>query len=188
MRRVLWLLVLAVLCIGLQASADCGCSGGAEPSCYVTFRTNELIGFSTVFPLEYFTLHSITETPFVLGWAVTAPDGTVVRSITFPDLVGWSQPFVWDLTDSDGHGVAPGFYRITVATTAGPISTDVRLVACCSPCLSCWSCCLCSTCPREGGRCPTPCGDPYLVLSVDSTRSCCGGFSFEISGEVTPAP
>ncbi len=182
MRQVGWLLALAVLCVGLSASADCGCSGGVEPSCYVTFRTNEWIGFSTVFPLDYFLAHSITETPFVLGWLVTTSDGSVVRSVAFDDVVGWSQGFVWDLTDAAGHDVEPGFYRITVSTTAGPVSADVRLVSCCTPCVTCWTCCLCRTCPGAGGRCPTPCADPYLVLGVNSTKSCCA-FTFQLFGE-----
>jgi len=183
MRRVGWLLALAVLGWGLSASADCGCAQGVEPSCYVTFRTNEMISFSTVFPIDYFTAHSTTETPFLLGWLVETADGVLVRSTAFDDVVGWGQDFVWDLTDDEGRDVVPGFYRILVSTTAGVVSADVRLVSCCVPCVSCWSCCLCSTCPNGGaGRCPTVCGEPYLVLGIDSTKSCCG-VSFQFHWE-----
>ena len=120
MRRVGWLLALAILGGALSAAAaDCGCSQGVEPACYVTFRTNESISFSTVFPVDYFTAHSTGETPFALGWMITAADGSMVRSVAFDDVVSWSQDFIWDLTDEDGHDVSPGFYRIVVSTTAG---------------------------------------------------------------------
>ena len=77
MRRVGWLLALAILGGALSATAaDCGCSQGVEPACYVTFRSNELISFSAVFPLDYFTTHETSETPFALGWMVTAADGS----------------------------------------------------------------------------------------------------------------
>jgi hypothetical protein len=183
MRRVGWLLALAVLGGTLSVAADCGCSQGVEPVCYVTFRTNELISFSTVFPVDYFTAHSTSETPFLLGWMVIAADGSVVRTVAFDDVVGWLQDFVWDLTDEDGHDVSPGFYRIVVSTTAGPVAAEVRLVSCCTPCQACWSCCLCTTCPTAGGRCVTPCGEPYLVLDVSSTKSCCA-FTFSLWGEI----
>jgi hypothetical protein len=182
MRRVGWLLALAILGGAFSAAADCGCSQGVEPACYVTFRSNELISFSTVFPVDYFTTHETSETPFVLGWMVTAADGTVVRSVAFDDVVGWLQDFVWDLTDEDGHDVPVGFYRIVISTTAGPVAADVRLVSCCTPCVACWSCCLCATCPTAGNRCPTPCGEPYLELGVSSTKSCCA-FTFQLFGE-----
>ncbi len=183
MRRVGWLLAVAILGGALSATAaDCGCSQGAEPSCYVTFRSNELISFSAVFPLDYFTTHETSETPFVLGWMVTAADGSVVRSVAFDDVVGWPQDFVWDLTDEDGDDVAVGFYRIVVSTTAGPVAADVRLVSCCTPCVACWSCCLCTTCPNAGGLCSTPCGEPYLELEVSSTKRCCA-FTFQLFGE-----
>lgn len=174
MRRVGWLLVLAVLLLGVAASADCGCSQGVEPDCYVTFETNEHISFSAVFPLDYFTLHAVTETPFVLGWTILAADGSVVRSVAFPDVVGWGTTFFWDLDDAAGQPVEPGFYQILVATTAGTLTADVRLVSCCTPCTSCWSCCVCSACPTAGGRCPTPCGEPYIALDVYETTHCCG--------------
>jgi len=182
MRRVAWLLALVILGIGLAAAADCGCAQGVEPECYVTFKTNEIISFSAVFPLDYFTMHAVTETPFVLGWLITAADGSIVRSVAFDDVVGWSTQFVWNLTDESGHDVAPGFYRIHISTTAGLVTADVRLVSCCTPCFACWSCCLCTTCPGAGGRCPTPCGEPYLALDVESTKSCCG-FSFSLHWE-----
>jgi hypothetical protein len=173
MRRVAWLLVLLIVGGGFSVLADCGCSQGVEPECYVTFRANELIAFSTIFPVDFFTQHAVTETPFVLGWLVESADGSAVRTATFDDVVGWPRTFVWDLADDEGHDVGPGFYRIHVSTTAGVVSAAVRLIACCNPCLSCWSCCVCTTCPAAGGRCPTPCGEPYLVLSVDSTKACC---------------
>ncbi len=182
MRRVGWLLALAILGGALSAAADCGCSQGVEPACYVTFRSNELISFSTVFPLDYFMAHETTETPFVLGWMVTSADGSVVHNVAFNDVVGWPQVFVWDLTDETGRDVAVGFYRIVVSTTAGPVAADIRLVSCCTPCVACWSCCLCTTCPTAGGRCPTSCDEPYLELSVSSTKSCCA-FTFELFGD-----
>lgn len=183
MRRVGWLLALSLLIGGLSTTAaDCGCSQGVEPPCYVTFRSNESILFSAVFPLDYFLLNATSETPFALGWMVTASDGAVVRNVAFDDVVGWMTEFVWDLRDADGRDVAPGFYRISVLTTAGPVSADVRIVSCCTPCVQCWSCCLCSICPPPGGLCPCLRGEPYLVLGVASTRSCCL-FTFELFGE-----
>jgi hypothetical protein len=185
MRRVGWLLALVIVGWGLSALADCGCAQGLEPSCYVTFRTNELIKFSTVFPIEFFATHSTTETPFLLGWLVETADGILIHSTAFDDVVGWGQDFVWDLTDDAGHDVVPGFYRISVLTTVGVVSADVRLVSCCTPCVTCWSCCLCSACPNGGaGRCPTACGEPYLALDIDSTKSCCG-VSFQFQWEWT---
>jgi hypothetical protein len=179
----MWIVALLVLGGAVAAAAaDCGCSKSVEPSCYVTFRTNELISFSTVFPVDYFVVHSTTETPFVLGWMVAAADGSVVRSVVFPDIVGWLQEFVWDLTDEDGLDVGPGFYTITISTTAGPVTANVRLVSCCEPCLACWSCCVCTTCPTAGGLCPCTFGEPYLVLDVSSTKNCCA-FTFQLYGE-----
>jgi hypothetical protein len=174
MRRWVWVSLFLVLTTGLTAAADCGCAQGAEPPCYVTFRSNEAIGFSTVFPVEYFVMNATTETPFVLGWMITAADGAVVRGATFDDVVGWLTGFEWDLRDEAGREVAPGFYQIAVLTTAGPVVADVRIVSCCNPCVSCWSCCVCTSCPGAGGRCPTVCGAPYLALSVAATKSCCG--------------
>ncbi len=185
MRRVGWLLGLAMLFgVVLASAADCGCSQGVEPPCYVTFRSNELIEFSAVFPLDYFIAHSTSETPFALGWMVTAADGSVVRSVEFDDVVGWMTDFIWDLRDEEGRDVAPGFYRIAVLTTAGPVAADVRIVSCCTPCVACWSCCVCSICPAPGGLCPCLRGEPYLVLDVSSTRSCClFTFGLYIEGE-----
>lgn len=185
MRRWGWLLVVAMAWGAVAASAaDCGCAQGVEPPCYVTFRSNEWIEFSAVFPVDYFIVHSTTETPFALGWIVTAADGSIVRSVAFDDVVGWQTDFVWDLEDADGRDVAPGFYRIAVLTTAGPVAADVRIVSCCAPCIECWSCCLCSTCPTAGGLCPCLRGEPYLVLDVGFTGSCCV-FTFELFGEWT---
>jgi hypothetical protein len=174
MRRVAWGLAFIVLGSAFSVLADCGCAQGAEPECYVTFRTNELVSFSAVFPLEFFTAHSTTETPFILGWGIEAAGGILIRSVSFSDVAGWWQDFVWDLADDSGNEVEPGFYRVLVLTTAGVVSADIRLVSCCTPCLACWSCCLCTTCPRAGhGSCPAPCGEAYLELDVAATKSCC---------------
>ncbi len=188
-RRMVWCVLWIIVGLGLCAVADCGCDQGLEPSCYVTFRTNELVSLSVVFPFEFFAVHATTETPFVLGWAVESTDGALVRSTAFSDVAGWWEHFVWDLTDDAGHEVSPGFYHVIVSTTAGPVRADIRLISCCTPCAPCWSCCLCTTCPRAGdGLCPTECGEPYLVLDVAATTNCCA-FSFLVFGESDdPAP
>jgi hypothetical protein len=189
MRRVSWLVAALVLGFGLSVWADCGCTSGLEPSCYATFRSNELVSFSLTVPIDYFLCNNTTETPMITGWRVEELDGTLVRLALFDEVKGHWNAFLWDLTDDSGQVVDEGFYRIVVMTTsAGEAAADVRIVSCCNPCMTCWSCCPCATCV-DGRiyRCPTEYGSPYLVLGVGGTRSCCA-FTVQVFGSIEPAP
>jgi hypothetical protein len=190
MRRVSWLLAVLLLGLSLTVWADCGCSSGTEPSCYATFRSNESIAFSLTVPIDYFLNSGTSETPLIIGWRVETQDGTVVRLVTFDEFKGHWNTFLWDLTDDNGQVVGEGFYRIVVMTTsAGETAADVKVISCCTPCLSCVSCCPCATCvDGRIPRCPTECGQPYLVLSEgDQTRNCCA-FTVQIYGSIEFEP
>jgi len=177
MKRAGWVVCLLVLSLGVWASAqtDCGCGSAAEPSCYIAFRSIDLIGIDVVVPGEYFSYYSTFETPLITSWQVETLDGQLVRSEAFASPKGHQESYVWDLTTNGGVRVSEGFYRIIVYTSSTPpIESYVKIVNCC--CSSCWGwgCCptLCSCYWPE--ICRGGCADPYLVLTTAGTRSCCG--------------
>lgn len=193
MKRVVW--VVALLSVGLawSAWADCGCSSESVPSCYTTFRSNQWIEFSMTVPVDFFLCHGAVETPLIAGWRVETLDGSTIRRVTFEPFVGSVSVFLWKLDDDAGSAAPEGFYRIIVETTsAGEVSSVVRVVPCYTPRSCCISCCPTFSCAC--GRTP-PCraayGDAYLVLRVGETVSCCNGCGFTIFGATlwgTPAP
>jgi len=180
MVRGLWV-TLVVLCVGgslVWADGDCGCESTVQPTCYETFRSNEIIEFKVTVPADYFWLHEDAETPLIVRWWVETLDGVIVRDEPLPYPVGSWASFTWDLTTGGCELVGPGFYRIVILTTSGmAVSTDVLIEPCrpCSSWWSCWPCCptLVCVCQRST-RCPIPCGEPYLILRNGGTRSCCG--------------
>jgi len=170
--------VLVTIClwigvVGLGGWSQCCDCGRAEvPSCYESFGTNEVIGISLIVPVDYFVCHNTTESPRILGWRVETWDGMVVRAEFFPDgPYSRLHTIEWDLSDSTGGRVAPGYYRIVVETTdAGDIAHPVQIVERCRPCYGCFCWPTCSVCCTT--RCRVPYGEPYLSLFVADTQAC----------------
>ncbi|MFC2108129.1 hypothetical protein ACFLS5_01555 [Candidatus Bipolaricaulota bacterium] len=170
MKSIGWTVLLLVVAVSLGAWAQCGCEVQEEPSCYLTFRSNETIEFSLVAPIDYFMCQETTISPGIFGWRAEAWDGTVVRSVLYPgEPRGRLMTMEWDLHDESGYLVPPGSYRIVVMTTDGDVSYPVRIVDTCRSCCGCfyWR-------PTSFARdvpCRIPYGELYLSLGVGETRS-----------------
>jgi len=176
------LMLASLLAVGAWAQCDCGVE--AQPLCYESFWTNEVIGISLVVPGEFVWVYNTTTPPRILGWRVETWEGMVVRAEFFEDgpYPLW-QDLEWDLTDWQGMIVAPGFYRVVVETTnAGDVSTPVQIVERCRPCCGCYCW---SAFPRKCSRvCPREYGQPFLDLEATETRACSGlTFSLHITIE-----
>ena len=106
-------------------------------------------------------------------------EGTLVRMEIFPgEPRSRLTVMEWDLTNTDGYIVAPGFYQIIVMTTASDVSYQVFVEEACRS----FSPCACNN--YAPLVCDSPCrppfGELYLSLSVGETRSCTG-LSFSIT-------
>jgi hypothetical protein len=191
MRRAASIALIIVSLAALGAWADCGCGPQPvpDPTCYETFRSNEIVEFTLIVPAEYFCDHDGTATPVITGWHVETLDGMVVEQVTYTEPRGHWESFTWDVTGSLGRIEAPAFYRIVVETrSAGDVSVDVQIVPCqCSFCCwGCWGCTwspcgYCSTRCWPACCCPASRGDLYLVVDSAGTRSC-GACTIEIFG------
>lgn len=174
MRTAGWITLLLLIVVSVGAGAQCDCGSLEEPSCYLTFKSNETIEFSLVAPIDYFMCQGTTISPSIFGWRVEASDGTVVRMVIYPDAPkGRWIAMEWDLYDDAGYLVPAGNYRIIVMTTDSDVAYPVRIVEACH---SCWSCfCGCYIPPT---CCDSPCripyGELYLTLDVGETRPCSG--------------
>jgi len=178
-----WALVLlALLVIGapsVLADTGCGCGETTAPTCYETYKSNEIIEFKLVVPVDYFWTHNVSVVPLITAWWVETAAGDVVKYVPFVEPKGHWATFTWDQSMDMGGYVEPGFYRIVVQTTYDErVAADVRIISCCtSPCSTCCpslcgctSNCLCRPC----------CGELYLTLDHAGTRGCCG-FSVSIN-------
>ena len=174
MKRAAFVAIAILLAAGSATFADCGCTSGTDEGCYTTFRSNEIIGFSLVVPVDYYWFHDTTATPLITGWWVEAVDGPVVKHVEFTEPRGHWERFTWDLSDDDGNHIPTGDYRIVVATTVeDAVGANVRIVpGCCSPCLPCCTPIPCSC--QAPSHCSVPYGELYLSLESAGTRSCCG--------------
>ena len=84
----------------------------------------------------------------------------------------------WDLTNTDGYIVDPGFYQVIVMTTASDVSYQVFVEEACrsfSPC----ACNNCAPCVFDS-PCRPPFGELYLSLDVGEVRAC-NGLRFSIT-------
>lgn len=186
MKSAGWIALLLVIVVSIGGWTQCGCGEPKAPSCYLTFRSNETIEFSLVAPVDYFTCHGTTVSPSIIGWRVEAADGTVVRTVVYPD--GPKSRLItmqWDLYDESGCLVPPGYYRVIAMTSDGDVSYPVMIQERCRPCCGCF--CSWHALPVCSVPCPIPFGELYLSLAVGETRSCCGAslslhFRFECSG------
>ena len=186
MKSVGWIALLLVIAVSVGGWAQCGCGGAEQPGCYLTFQSNETIEFSLVAPIDYFTCHGTTVSPGIWGWRVEASNGTIVRTVTYPD--GPKSRLLimeWDLYDEMGCIVSPGYYRIVVMSTDGDVSYPVRILERCRPCFGCF--CWSYAPVACDVPCPIPYGELYLRLAIGETRSCFGlsfsmTFHFNCSG------
>ena len=174
MKRATLVSIAILLAIGLAAWADCGCTTDTAEPCYTTFKSNEIIEFSLVVPVDYYWTHDTTATPLITAWWVETEDGLIVKHAEFSEPRGHWETFTWDLTDDDGKYVEAGDYRIVVATTVeDAVGVNIRIVpSCCSPCFACCPPIPCSCRPLYS--CSVPFGELYLNLESAGTRSCCG--------------
>jgi hypothetical protein len=187
MRRAGWVVLLLVGLASFVAAAqtDCGCVDASAPTCYTTFRSNEIIDFQLIVPLDFYWMHNTTETPLITAWRVETLEGVLVKYVPQSEPKGHWATFSWDLTDDYGCLVDPGFYRIIVSSPlTGDVFADVEIISCC--CWSCWGCCPSPCyCPWIN-PCIPACGQAYLKLANGGTRNCCT-FHLTIYAEpVTP--
>jgi hypothetical protein len=182
MRRVGWVFLALAVAVSYVASAetDCGCGDTVTPTCYETYRSNEIIDFELVVPVEYFWIHNVSIVPLITAWWVETPAGEVVKYVPFVEPKGHWATFTWDMSLDAGGYAEPGFYRIVVETTYDEhVAADIEIVSCCSS--LCYGCCpsLCCGCSTGAHLCRPCCGDLYLRLESAGTRKCCG-FSVSI--------
>lgn len=180
MRSVGVVAVLLVISVSMVGWAQCGCEAPEEPNCYQSFKTTETIEFSLIAPIDWFELHGKTQSPRLFGWRVETLDGTVVRTIVYPDGPRSRLTIMeWDLADESGYIVPAGYYQIVVMTTEADVSYQVRIVEACRS----WNSCFCG-CYVPATCCDNPCcisfGELYLRLGVGETRSC-GGLTFSLT-------
>jgi len=174
MKRAAWVVPILLLAMALAVAGDtgCGCVPDEEPLCYTSVRSNEIIGFRLIIPVDYFWKYETSETPLITGWWVERPDGIVVKYVQYTEVRGHWESFTWDLTDDNGELVEPGFYRIVMTTTSAPPAiADVQIVSCC--CSPCWGCCPALQSCYRSPCCYAPYGEPRLSLESVGTRSCC---------------
>ncbi|HEU68763.1 MAG TPA: hypothetical protein ENN53_06095 [Candidatus Acetothermia bacterium] len=161
-RAFLSTLVVALLGGGLavgQGWCDpCPPPPPLEPPCYATFWAEEPILVKLVIPWGIFCCNPCATTTMITGWSVEAFGGGVVYSYVYPMPVAASAEIVWDQRDLAGVQVAPGFYRIVVATTGGDVATHVRIVARDHSCCYAW-------CLPASRACGVSLCDPYLKVS-----------------------
>jgi len=175
MKRFGWVALLLVVAVSVGGWAQCGCEDPEEPTCYLTFQSNETIEFSLIVPVDYFVCHGTSVSPSVWGWRAETLDGVVVRTFAYPrGPVGRWVTMEWDLYDDSGYLVDPGWYRIVVMTTDGDVSYPVLILERCRPCWGCWCGCGCTPCIDCDVPCCIPFGEMYLSLAVGETRSCYG--------------
>ena len=172
MRKVALITAIFLLAAGIGALA--GCTIDTQETCYTTFKSNEIIEFSLVVPVDYYWCHDTTATPLITGWWVETVDGSAVKHVEFTEPRGHWESFTWDLTDDDGNYVEAGDYRIVVATTVeDAVGANIRIVPCCC-CSPCFACCPPIPCSCRPLYCsPVPYGKLYLSLGSAGTRSCC---------------
>lgn len=171
MKRILVLAALLGV-MGMAGMAQPCCPPTTEPPCYTAFWQSEDICFELVVPWWGWCCCCQAPQVQVTGWRVVALDGTVVYLETFPAPAAPGK-YVWKQVDSAGNPVAPGYYKIVVATTSGEYENTVKIVArpsgtCCFPfffgCFWLWSRpCVASWCQPyvKVHRCPScevPCG------------------------------
>ena len=171
MKRIVWTVLLLTVCSGLVAWGQCICSPQDGPECYMTFRTNEVVGISLIVPMDFFMAQDTTIPPKILGWRIETWSGMVIRAEFFAEgpLPNWTE-IEWNLEDQDGTIVDPGYYRVVVETTAGDADYPVRIIERCRPCCGCW--CWWAQPNPCAPVCCIPYGRPYLELSVADTRPC----------------
>jgi hypothetical protein len=179
------LVLVGLMALAASAQMGCPCADATAPTCYTTFRSNEVIEFSLTVPVEYFWIQNTDVVPLITGWRVETPEGILVKHVTFVEPRGHNVWFTWDLSTDAGGTAAPGFYRIVVTTTsAGSIPANIEIVSCC--CSPCWSCCWTPCLCRPAIYCPPLYGELRLELASAGTRSCCGAFRVTIYGEYVP--
>ena len=183
MRSVGALALLCVVAVSVGGWAQCGCGEPEAPGCFLTFQSNETIAFTRIAPVDYFVCHDTSVSPGIWGWRVEAADGTTVRTVTYPN--GPKSRLLtmeWDLYDSNGYLVDPGYYTIVVMSTDGDVAYPVRILERCRPCCGCW--CWWTAPAACDAPCCIPYGELYLSLAVGQTRSCFGlSFSLHIHVE-----
>ncbi|GAB4305009.1 MAG: hypothetical protein Kow0097_02790 [Candidatus Bipolaricaulota bacterium] len=165
-RALLATLAVALLGGGLavgQGWCDpCAPPPAPEPSCYTTFWAGEPILVKLVIPWGIFCCNPCATTTMITGWAVEAFEDGVVYSYVYPMPVPANTEIVWDQRDLTGVQVAPGFYKIVVATTGGDVVTHVKIVA---PTGGCWY----AWCRPASRACGFSLCDPYLKVSAAPT-------------------
>jgi len=179
------LIVLVLLGLwgwAVWANTGCGCGAETEPTCYETYKSNEIVEFSLVVPVEYFWVQDVSITPLITAWWIETLEGVIVKYVPFGEPKGHWASFAWDLSLESGGYAQPGFYRIVVMTTYGEmVSANIEIVSCC--CTPCWGCCPSRCICRPAISCRPTCGELYLKLTSGGTRNCCA-FSVTIYGGV----
>jgi len=178
------LALVTVVALTGFAQTDCGCTSTTELDCYETYRSNEIIDFQLVIPVDYFWVHNVSIVPLITAWWVETLDGVVVKYVPFAEPTGHWATFSWDQSMDVGGYAEPGFYRLVAQTTYGEhVSSVVEVVSCCSS----FRCCCptpCCSCVCGPPICQPTCGELYLTVESGGTRSCCG-FSLSISATFT---
>ena len=179
MKAAGWIALVLVVAGTFGAWAQCGCGTDVDPNCFLKFKTNETIEFSVIAPIDYFTHYQTTVSPQIFGWRVEDAEGTVVRMEIFPgEPRSRLTVMEWDLTNTDGYIVDPGFYQIIVMTTVSDVSYQVFVEEACRS----FSPCACNN--YAPLVCDSPCrppfGELYLSLDVGEVRAC-NGLSFSIT-------
>ena len=171
MKAAGWIALVLVVAGTFGAWAQCGCGTDVDPNCFLKFKTNETIEFSVIAPIDYFTHYQTTVSPQIFGWRVEDAEGSVVRMEIFPGGPRSRLTVMeWDLTNTDGYIVDPGFYQVIVMTTASDVSYQVFVEEACrsfSPC----ACNNCAPCVFDS-PCRPPFGELYLSLDVGEVRAC----------------
>ncbi len=170
MKSAGWIALCLVVAVSVGGWAQCDCGEPQAPLCYTTFQSNQTIAFKLIAPVDYFVCHNTNVSPGIWGWRVETLDGTVVRTVTYPDGPK-SRLLVmeWDLYDAAGFLVNPGYYNIVVMSTDGDVSYPVRIHDRCHAFCSCACWCGPVVCDVP---CPIPYGELYLSLAVGRTRLC----------------
>jgi len=180
MKAAGWIALVLVVAGSLGASAQCNCGAAVDPNCFLKFKTNETIEFSVIAPVDYFMHYQTTVSPQIFGWRVEDTEGNVVRMEILPGGARSRLTIMeWDLYNTNGCIVDPGFYQIIVMTTASDVSYQVfveeachSFCACACGCYTPPVCCSSSCCP--------PFGELYLSLDVGEVRPC-NGLTFSIT-------